>query len=153
MDLDHSGRQATTTMPHDSDSTQTAEKISSSSSNPRKEPGATSPPLSLDLSHVIKGMYRILDLICEQGSGGLGKLSCSLQLANPHIYLSVDKIIISQDSLRAFIDDICPGAYASLTKVDFKALDRLTVKPIGIYGSREEIVRFLSSIGAVDDAL
>jgi hypothetical protein len=31
---------------------------------------------NLDLSHAIKGMYRILDLISEQGSGGLGKLSC-----------------------------------------------------------------------------
>ncbi|KIM92371.1 hypothetical protein PILCRDRAFT_417 [Piloderma croceum F 1598] len=91
---------------------------------------------NLDLSHAIKGMYRILDLISEQGSGGL-----------------VDKIIISQDSLRAFINTICPGAYASLTKVDFKTLDSLTIKPIGIYGSREEIVRFLSAIGAVDDAL
>jgi hypothetical protein len=67
--------------------------------------------------------------------------------------LLVDKIIISQASLQAFIDAICPGAYASLTKVDFKALDNLTVKPIGIYGSRDEIVRFLSSIGAVDSAL
>jgi hypothetical protein len=33
-------------------------------------------PPNLDLSHAIKGMYRILDLISEQGSGGLGKLSC-----------------------------------------------------------------------------
>lgn len=70
--------------------------------------------------------------------------------SNAHSLL-VDKIIISQDSLRAFINTICPGAYASLTKVDFKALDKLTVKPIGVYGSREEIARFLSSIGAVDE--
>lgn len=35
----------------------------------------TMPPLppDLDLSYSIKGMYRILDLISEQGSGGLGK--------------------------------------------------------------------------------
>lgn len=30
-----------------------------------------------------------------------------------------------------------------MTKVDFLALDRVSVKPVGIYGSREEIVRFL----------
>lgn len=33
------------------------------------------PPLQRDewdLAHSIKGMYRILDLISEQGSGGLG---------------------------------------------------------------------------------
>ena len=35
-----------------------------------------SPPLQrdgLDLAYSIKGMYRILDLISEQGSGGLGE--------------------------------------------------------------------------------
>ncbi|KAH7918945.1 hypothetical protein BV22DRAFT_1041330 [Leucogyrophana mollusca] len=90
-------------------------------------------PEDLDLSHSIKGMYRILDLISEQGSGGL-----------------VDKIIIAQDSLQAFINTVSPGAYVSLTKVDFKVLDRLIVKPVGIYGSKDEIVRFLSSINAVD---
>ena len=65
--------------------------------------------------------------------------------------LVVDKIIIAQDPLRDFINTVCPGAYSSLTKVDFTALDNLTVKPIGMYGSKEEIVRFLSSIGAADD--
>lgn len=29
-------------------------------------------PSDLDLSHSIKGMYRILDLVSEQGSGGIG---------------------------------------------------------------------------------
>lgn len=67
------------------------------------------------------------------------------------IYSSVDKIIIAQDTLREFINIICPGAYVSLTKVDFRALDKLSVKPMGIYGSRQEIVRFLLSNGAVDN--
>ena len=31
------------------------------------------PSLQLDLAYSIKGMYRILDLISEQGSGGLGE--------------------------------------------------------------------------------
>ncbi|KAF7978535.1 hypothetical protein HWV62_45432 [Athelia sp. TMB] len=88
----------------------------------------------LDLAHKIEGMYRILDLISEQGSGGL-----------------VDKIIISQDSLREFINTLSPGAYSSMTKVDFKKLDTLTVKPVGVYGSRAEIVHFLSSINAIDE--
>ncbi|KIO11026.1 hypothetical protein M404DRAFT_127237 [Pisolithus tinctorius Marx 270] len=90
----------------------------------------------LDLASSVRGLYRILDLITEQGSGGL-----------------VDKIIISQDSLKAFINVVCPGAYASLTKVNFKALDRYIVKPVGVYGSKEEIVRFLSELQVVDDAL
>ena len=39
----------------------------------------------------------------------------------------------------------------SLTKVDFKALDQFQIKPIGIYGSKEEIVRFLVSVAVFDD--
>jgi len=81
-------------------------------------------------------MYRILDLISEHGSGGL-----------------VDKIIISQDSLGMLINDIQPGAYTSMTKVDFTALDRMLLKPIGIYGSKAEIVRFLQSKGVVDQSI
>ena len=65
----------------------------------------------------------------------------------------MDKVVIAQDSLREFINDLCPGAYVSLTKVDFKALDDLAVQPIGIYGSKEEIVRFLVSIGIVDASM
>ncbi|KAG0705087.1 hypothetical protein DFH29DRAFT_316434 [Suillus ampliporus] len=81
-----------------------------------------------DLVQSINGMYRVLDLISEQGSGGL-----------------------AQDSLRAFINTIRPGAYVSMTKVNFSALDGLNVKPVGIYGSKDEIVRLLSSLGLVDD--
>ena len=38
-----------------------------------------------------------------------------------------------------------------MTKVDFKALDKFQVKPVGIYGSKEEIIRFLFSVGAIDE--
>jgi hypothetical protein len=65
-------------------------------------------------------------------------------------FLAVDKIIIAQDTLRDFINTLCPGAYSSLTKVNFRALDNLTVKPIGVYGSKQEIVRFLLAIGVAD---
>ena len=41
----------------------------------------------------------------------------------------------------------------SLTKVDFKALDKFQVKPIGIYGSKEEIVRFLVSTAVCDNTM
>ena len=65
----------------------------------------------------------------------------------------VDKVIISQNSLKAFINTVCPGAYASMTKVNFKLLDQYVIKPVGIYGSKEEIVRFLLELGVVDDAM
>ncbi|KAG9308630.1 hypothetical protein JVU11DRAFT_11581 [Chiua virens] len=89
-----------------------------------------------DLCSSIPGMYRILDLISERGTSGL-----------------VDKIIIAQESLRRFLNEISPGSYVSLTKVDFKALDKFQVKPIGIYGSKDEIVRFLVSIEVIDDSV
>lgn len=66
--------------------------------------------------------------------------------------LLVDKIIIAQDTLRDFINTVCPGAYSSLTKVNFKALDNLIVKPIGVYGSKQEIVKLLLTIGVADKA-
>jgi hypothetical protein len=63
----------------------------------------------------------------------------------------VDKIVISQQSLQKFINALSPGAYSSITKVNFKVLDNFLLKPIGVYGSKEEIVRFLCEIRAVDD--
>ncbi|KZV70579.1 hypothetical protein PENSPDRAFT_665019 [Peniophora sp. CONT] len=99
---------------------------------------ATTPlhPENPDLARRIKGMYRVLDLIVEQGSGGL-----------------VDKIIISQDGVQEFIDDLYPGAYTSMTRIDFKALDKLLIKPIGIYGSKSELVRFLGTLDAIDEEI
>ena len=63
----------------------------------------------------------------------------------------VDKIVIAQQSLQAFINALSPGAYSSITKVNFKKLDNRTLKLLGVYGSKEEIVRFLREINAVDD--
>ena len=63
----------------------------------------------------------------------------------------VDKIVIAQESLQEFINALSPGAYSSITKVNFKILDNVVLKPFGIYGSKEEIVRFLGGIKAVDN--
>ncbi|THH22123.1 hypothetical protein EUX98_g8249 [Antrodiella citrinella] len=87
-----------------------------------------------DLITEIRGMYRILDLVSEQGSGGL-----------------VDKIVISQDALGTFMNDLRRGTYTSMTRVDFAGLDEVTVKPRGIYGSRFEIVRFMQDLGTIDN--
>lgn len=77
-------------------------------------------------------MYRLLKLIPEQGNYGL-----------------VYKIVFAQDSLQAFINALCPDAYSSITKVNLEKLDDLLLKPVGGYGSIEEIMRFLCEIGAV----
>jgi hypothetical protein len=59
-------------------------------------------------------------------------------------------VIIDQDSFRHLVNDLSPGAYASLTKVDFNALDKIAIKPIGVYGNRTEIVALLVTLGVVD---
>ncbi|KAG8900599.1 hypothetical protein FRB99_005954 [Tulasnella sp. 403] len=86
-----------------------------------------------DLLPRINGLYKLLELYSENATGGL-----------------VDKIIIAQESLKSFLDFICPGAYKSVTKIDFLTLDLISIKMIGIYGSKIEIVRFLREAGALD---
>jgi hypothetical protein len=98
----------------------------------------------------VKGIYCLLDLITEQGNSGLGNSLSVCALRYAHHIFTVDKIVIAQESLQAFVNTLSPGAYSSITKVDFKKLDKLFVKPIGVYGSKEEIVRFLREMGIVD---
>ncbi|KAI9444006.1 hypothetical protein H4582DRAFT_1807752, partial [Lactarius indigo] len=104
-----------------------------------------------DLSLAVKGMYPLLDLITEQGSSGLGNPVVKISYTYAHNNL-VDKIVVAQQSLQEFINTLSPGAYSSITEVDFKLLDNVVLKPFGIYGSKEEIVRFLREIEAVDDS-
>ena len=113
-------------------------------------PAKPAPP-SEDPPCPVKGMYRLLDLITEQGSSGLGNcFFVTVTLAYTHDIPTVDKIVIAQESLQEFINSLSPGAYSSITRVNFKVLDDLLLKPIGVYGSREEIVRFFREMGAVD---
>ena len=74
-----------------------------------------------DLLFRIRGLYRLLDLINEQGSGGAGmydKSSVVLHYRDStHCHFKVDKVIIAQESVAKFMNDICPSAYTSMTKV------------------------------------
>jgi len=101
-------------------------------------------------------MYRLLDLIGEPGSNGYGKSRfwCSVSIGQFSLIssITVDKVVVAQESLQRFINAISPGAYASITRVDFKTLDRLLIRPLGVYGSKDEIVHLLRSIGAVDES-
>ncbi|KAI0089045.1 hypothetical protein BDY19DRAFT_122025 [Irpex rosettiformis] len=87
----------------------------------------------VDAVDTVKDMYRILDLVSERGSSGY-----------------VDKIVVCQGAFRRFANDACPGAYASMTKVDFATLDDLQIKPLGLYGSQSEIVRYLEDMEIVN---
>ena len=51
------------------------------------------------------------------------------------------------------MNDLSPGSYSSMTKIEFNSLDRVLVNPLGIYGSKSEIVKFLRDIGSIDDHL
>jgi hypothetical protein len=121
----------------------------SSSAKERSRPKPPPPPPD-DYSCPVQGMYRLLDLITELGSSGLGNYLLGISF---HVLMKliVDKIVIAQQALQAFINTLSPGAYASITKVNFKKLDKCSLKPLGVYGSKEEIVRFLREIHAVDD--
>lgn len=106
---------------------------------------------SLDLVTCIDGMFRILDLVSEQGSGGLGMFFFKSEgMVCLTCILAVDKIVIAQVELSRFLNELYPGAYTSLTKVDYNALDSVPVRPIGVYGSKSEIVRFLRALNAID---
>ncbi|KAJ7016426.1 hypothetical protein C8F04DRAFT_981687 [Mycena alexandri] len=102
-------------------------------------PYTTQPPapVSTDLMYSVNGMFRALELVSEEGRYGVGGL--------------INKVLISQESLQAFINELSPGAYSSMTKVDFKTLDEVLIKPAGLYGSKSEIVAFLAAHGAVDE--
>jgi len=65
----------------------------------------------------------------------------------------VEKVIINQGSLKCFVNKVSPGAYVSLTKIDFRALDNANVKPVGVYGSKERIVNLLLEVGAIEPHL
>ncbi|KAI9455071.1 hypothetical protein BJY52DRAFT_1388982, partial [Lactarius psammicola] len=62
----------------------------------------------------------------------------------------IDKVVIAQQSLQVFINALSPGAYSPITKVNFKILENIVLMPFGVYGSKEEIVRFFREIKAVD---
>jgi hypothetical protein len=67
--------------------------------------------------------------------------------------IPVDKVVIHQESFSRLINTISPGAYTSMTKISFSNLDKLHLRPIGVYGSKSEIIKLLRSLGAVDAEL
>ena len=62
----------------------------------------------------------------------------------------MEKVIIDQESLKRFINEVSPGAYVSLTKIDFRALDNASIKPVGVYGSRERIADLFLEVGSIE---
>ncbi|CAE6489587.1 unnamed protein product [Rhizoctonia solani] len=88
---------------------------------------------SLDILDQIPNLFRLLDLVEDRSSGGI-----------------VEKIVIDQRSLGKVINILQPGSYKSVSNIDFKALDNLTIKPIGVYGNQHEILNYLQEVGCLD---
>jgi hypothetical protein len=78
-----------------------------------EEKVATEP--SFDLLDRIPGMFRLLDLVAEQGSNGIGQF-VSIMAFNANSS-TVDKILIAQDSVARFANLIHPGSYQSEIQV------------------------------------
>ncbi|KAJ1300984.1 hypothetical protein OPQ81_003408 [Rhizoctonia solani] len=87
-----------------------------------------------DLLKNIPNVFRLLDLVDEHGSGGI-----------------VEKVVIDQNSLHRVLNVVQPGSYDSVSKINFKALDDLSIKPTGIYGNRSEIITFLWKAQYLDE--
>ncbi|CAE6459505.1 unnamed protein product, partial [Rhizoctonia solani] len=87
-----------------------------------------------DIIHKIPNFFRLLELVEDRGSGGI-----------------VEKIVIDQSSLHELINTLQPGSYDSVSKINFKSLDNLSIKPVGIYGDQSEILQFLKHVGCLDD--
>ncbi|KAH7325387.1 hypothetical protein B0J17DRAFT_633087 [Rhizoctonia solani] len=84
-----------------------------------------------DVTEKIPNLFRLLDLVEDRGSGGI-----------------VEKVVIDQKSLHKLINTLQPGAYTSVAQIDLKLLDNLSIKPVGVYGDRSEILRFLKRVGS-----
>jgi hypothetical protein len=69
------------------------------------------------------------------------------------IISAVDKVVIAQESFSRLINTISPGAYTSMTKISFTDLDKSRLRPTGVYGSRDELVKLMRTLGAVNDEL
>ncbi|KAG9092892.1 hypothetical protein FS749_015351 [Ceratobasidium sp. UAMH 11750] len=95
--------------------------------------GAGGPPKD-DLLLKLPNVFRILDLYQEIGSGGL-----------------VEKMIIDQHSLHRLLNTMSPGSYELAWKINFKLLDQLAIKPIGVYGCKPEIIKFLRGVECLNE--
>jgi len=77
---------------------------------------------------------------------------CSLLLSF-QLCITAEKVTIDQESLKHFINKVSPGAYVSLTRINFRVLDNTNIKTVGVYGSKERIVDLLLEVGAIEPHL
>ncbi|KAG9124992.1 hypothetical protein FRC07_009436 [Ceratobasidium sp. 392] len=91
-------------------------------------------PTKEDVLSKLPNVFRLLDLYQEIGSGGL-----------------VEKMIVDQQSLHRLLNTMSPGSYELPWKINFKLLDQLAIKPIGLYGCKSEIIKFLRGVNCLNE--
>ncbi|CUA74255.1 hypothetical protein RSOLAG22IIIB_05485 [Rhizoctonia solani] len=82
----------------------------------------------------IPNMFRLLKLVDEYDATG-----------------TVEKIVIDQLSLGQFLNTVQPGSYHSVSNINLNELDKLSIRPLGVYGIRPEIIKFLHQAQYLND--
>ncbi|KAH7337763.1 hypothetical protein B0J17DRAFT_718515 [Rhizoctonia solani] len=93
-------------------------------------------PVSTDPKRILEAcpnLFQLLELVTERG----------FDIFNG----PVEKIVIAQESFGRCLNVPQPGSYTSISKIDLKSLDKLSIKPTGIYGDPLEIIMFLQKVG------
>ncbi|RHZ48993.1 hypothetical protein Glove_535g6 [Diversispora epigaea] len=79
-----------------------------------------------DLCDLIPGLYRLLDLCKDEGTNGL-----------------VDKVIISQQHIEKFCNEMVANSFKSIAKIRYDRLNSRRFHLIGCYGRNELIAKLL----------
>ncbi|KAH7337761.1 hypothetical protein B0J17DRAFT_664159 [Rhizoctonia solani] len=73
-----------------------------------------------------------------------------LEVIEDHACGTTEKIVIGQESFGRLLNLLQPGCYKSISKIDLKSLDKLSIEPTGVYGDPIEIVTFLQNADYLD---
>lgn len=88
--------------------------------------------INLDLLSRIPGLFRLLDLVSDK---------------------NIEKIIIDHDSMGAAMNALRDGSYKTISKINFAALDGVSINPVGLYGSKSALTQTLVTLGAVEESI
>ncbi|KIO18759.1 hypothetical protein M407DRAFT_31571 [Tulasnella calospora MUT 4182] len=88
--------------------------------------------ISLDLLPRIPGLFRLLDLVSDGHT---------------------ETIITDHDSMGAAMNTLRGGSYKTISKIDFAALDGVSIKPVGLYGSKSALTETLMMLEVVGESL
>ncbi|KAJ3194505.1 hypothetical protein HK101_002568 [Irineochytrium annulatum] len=80
----------------------------------------------------VPGLYRLLEIYKDSGSGGL-----------------VDKVILCQEHLKKLCNDVSPESYRSVSNIDFGVLSNFRLSFVGVYGNRPSVLAYLLKQNAI----